>query len=1084
MKIKIFLLLSFIFIFTILGYSQNNVTLEAKNIPLKDVIRAIENQSNITFFYNDNYVDLSRKITIKVEHKTLTDVLLVLKEIAFVDFTFMPNNLVIIKPLNTKKQIRIVGKVIDANAQPIAGVIVTVKGTSRAVVTDALGNYSIMVNPNERTLVYSFIGMQKKEVAISNQEKIDVYLEAEISQLKEVVVTALGIKQDKRALSYSSQQISELDMSQGSDINFASGFSGKIAGLELRKSTSGAGGSTVITLRGEKSLYGTNQPLFVIDGVPMENSQFSSPTDFWGGRDSGDGLSSLNPDDIESMTVLKGANAAILYGSQGANGVIVITTKKGKKGKTTVSYSSSLTFEKATDLPKLQFTYGQTTTGSLDSWGAKGNYVNNVKDFFDIGVNSMNSVSLSGGNDITTAYLSYSNTNSNGILPTNQFVKNNLTLKQSTKLFGDKMTVSSNIMLVDQQIDNKVLNGYYWNPLTGLYLFPRGLDFNKYKNQYQVFDANRNLMTQNWPVSIDIQQNPYWILNNNTNTESTKRVIGHLELTYQVSKDLSIQARGNYDYTLQIFEQKIKAGTNPVLAPPNGRWQYDNYYNSQQYADLIIFYNRDLGNDFVMHSILGTSYERRINGDGFNVDSNQDGLTIPNEFSFQNLKSAPDLKNVINGRSIKESLFSNLSLSYKELLYLDLSVRNDWASTLAFTNNLSYFYPSAGISLIVDKLIKLPKIVDFAKLRASLSQVGNEVPAFFTNPLNSVNRDGLVLNTEKPFTELKPESQYSFELGFETRLFCNRLSLDATWYQIDNKNQFIPLDAPAGSGYTLYYVNAGHIQNKGLELTLIASPIKTSEFRWKTEINYSQNRNKVIELDPNLTGRFNLGGGGDGFDMFIEKGGSMGDIYVNAFKRDAKGNLLLTDDGVPIKDIVSKKIGNANPRMMLGWNNVFSYKNMSFSFLIDSKIGGKCVSMSEAFYDQYGVSQRTADARDHNGVYVTGVKTDGTIFSGYVSAQTYYTGIAGRDGILEPYVYDATTIRFRQMSLTYFMDLKNKRLIDNMSFSIIAQNLFFIYKKAPFDPDLTIGTGNGIQSVESFCLPPTKSIGFSMKINF
>jgi TonB-dependent SusC/RagA subfamily outer membrane receptor len=525
MKIKIFLLFCFIFVLTLFGFSQNNVTLEAKNIPLKDIIRAIENQSNVTFFYNDNYLDLSKKVTLKVENKSLNDVLLILKESASVDFAFMPNNLVIIRPLNTQKQFRVTGKVIDDAVQPIVGAIVTVKGSSRAVVTDALGDYSIFVSPNDRTLVFSFIGMKKKEVAISNQKNIDVYLETMISQLKEVVVTALGIKQDKKALSYSSQQISSLDMSKGTDLNFASGFSGKIAGLELRKSTSGAGGSTKITLRGEKSLYGTNQPLFVIDGIPMENSQFSSPINFWGGRDSGDGLSSLNPDDIESMTVLKGANAATLYGSQGANGVIVITTKKGKKGKTTVSLSSSLTFEKATDLPKLQYTYGQTAIGSLDSWGAKGNYNNNAKDFFSTGVNSLNAVSISGGNDITTAYLSYSNSSSNGILPTNQFAKNNITVKQSTKLFGDRMTVSSNVMLVDQQINNKVLNGYYWNPLTGLYLFPRGLDFGKYKSEYQVFDPNRNLMTQNWPVSIDIQQNPYWILNNNSNTESTKRVI-------------------------------------------------------------------------------------------------------------------------------------------------------------------------------------------------------------------------------------------------------------------------------------------------------------------------------------------------------------------------------------------------------------------------------------------------------------------------------------------------------------------------------------------------------------------------------
>jgi TonB-linked SusC/RagA family outer membrane protein len=1070
-------------------YSQTAINLNVKNEPLREVLKKIEQKSSFRFFYSDDLILLDKKINIRTKSREPLKVLDDICQNSDLTYRVFDNNLIVITSKSSiEQQFTVSGLVTDKDGQPLIGVNVFVDGTTIGTVTDLDGHYELAIPDQNAVLVFSSIGYLTEKVPIEDNKVIDLVMIEDIKNLQEVVVTALGIKRDKKALSYSSQQLSSDEISKGQNLNFVGSLSGRAAGIDLRKSNTGAGGSTKIILRGTKSFYGSSQPLFVIDGIPMANYQTSDAKGFWGGVDSGDGLSNLNPDDIESINILKGSNAAALYGSQGSNGVIIITTKKGAKGKAKIELSSSTVFQKASILPKLQTKYGQTSEGAIDSWGEKGSYTDPINDFFRTGIDMLNSVSISGGNEMASAYLSFANSSSKGIMPTNNFNKNNVTLSLKSEFFKN-FSVSTNVMFTDQKINNKILNGYYFNPLTGLYLFPRGLNMDYYKENYQVMDPDRNMLTQNWFTDQDTQQNPYWILHNNANDESTKRVLGSINMEYKLTKAISIQARGNYDYTHQIYEQKIKAGTQSTLAPDNGRWIYNNTTSSQQYIDLLVNYTKDFGL-FDVYGLLGTSYQKKIIGDGINIDSDKSNLIVPNEFYMNNLDLSSwngEMKSVMTSKEVKESVFGNLSLGYNKMLYLDVSGRKEWSSTLAATSKDSYFYPSIGLSAIISEMATLPTPISFAKLRASYSYVGKEIPAFMTIPMNTVSaKNGVELNTEMSYRELKPETQKSLELGAEMRFLKNRLGFEATYYHIDNLDEFLKLAAPAGSGYTFYYVNAGQIRNTGVEAVLTIFPVKNNTFTWKSDINFSKNNNKVIKLDPSLKGKYNPEGGGEGYDMTITEGGSIGDIYVNAFLRDSTtGKIILNDDNLPVKAKEEKLIGSANPDFAIGWNNTFTYKNASLSFLIDGKFGGKFVDMTEAWYDQYGLSQRSADARDAGGVLVSGIKEDGTEVSTTVDAKSYYTRTGGRGSFVEPYVYDATNIRLRQLVISYLFDVsKIQVFFKTASLSLVGNNLFFFYREAPFDPDNTISTGINTQSVENFSLSPTRSFGFNIKLNF
>ena len=741
----------------------------------------------------------------------------------------------------------------------MVGVPVVVKGTTIGTATDIDGNFKLSVPNDATTLVISFIGMKPQELPIGNQTVFNVVLQSDVTALGDVVVTALGIPRDKKTLTYASQQVSAADIRVAGNTNFMDGLAGKASGLDIKTSSSGAGGSTKAVLRGNKSLVGLSEPLYVIDGIPLVNNKGGQP-DSYGGTDGGDGLSALNNDDIESINVLKGANAAILYGSQGANGVVIITTKKGKAGKVDVNINSVTTFEKVSGLPEFQFNYG-AVGGSDYSWSTtKGDYQSSyIKDFFQTGINTVNSISVSGGSDKTLAYFSYSNTSAKGVMPTNTYLKNNFSFNQSTKLFNDKVTISSNVMFSNEVSKNRPGAGYYNNPLTGLYLFARERDFQSYKDTYQVLDPARNLYKMSWYSTEEKQNNPYWEINNDPKLDTKYRVIASSKLSWNIAKNLNFDVRGSVDYNDKTHDYRYAAAGNSVSVSPNGKWDYNKLNDKAFYSDAILNYNTKFS-DFTLNALAGASYQKTTLNDGIAVNNNTISLMYPNIFTFENIPFNVMFYESTNAsgdlsRIIKEGLFGNIQLGYKEMLFLDLSGRNDWASTLALSGNESYFYPAAGITAIISNMVTLPEVISFAKVRASSSQTANEIPFNRVNPWNSIGGagtptgiGGITRATQVPFTNMKPEMITSNEAGAEMRFFKGRAGFEFTYYSDISKNQFLTLTAPSGSWYTTYYVNAGKITNKGFELTLDVTPVETSDFRWNSSVNLSQNKNKIVEL--------------------------------------------------------------------------------------------------------------------------------------------------------------------------------------------------------------------------------------------
>jgi TonB-linked SusC/RagA family outer membrane protein len=819
----------------------------------------------------------------------------------------------------------------------------------------------------------------------------------------------------------------------------------------------------------------------------MVNNKGGQPGSY-GGNDRGDGLSSINPADIETVNILRGANASILYGSQGANGVILITTKKGKAGKTVVDFNSSTVFEQVTGLPDLQFDYG-TVGGDLNWSKVKGNYKKDyVKDFFQTGSIATNSINVSGGNNQTTAYFSYSNITSKGAMPTNTYDKNTITLNQSTKLFNDKITLSSNVIFANEKSYNRPGAGYYNNPLTGLYTFARDKDFASYKENYQVFDVARNLYKQSWYSTYEFQNNPYFELNNNSKLATNNRVIANMKLAYDVMNHVKFETRANVDYNDVLYDNRYVAGGNSVSVSPNGSWSYSKYKDQSLYADAILTYNNNFGN-FSLTGLLGASYQNNTFGEGMNVANGTIPLQYPNFFSFSNMPYNVIFNSTIN-KTVKQGVFASANIGYKEVLFLDVSARNDWASTLALTGNQSYLYPAFGLSAVISQMIQLPEAISYLKVRASNSMTGNEVPFNVVNPWNSIGGaggpsgiGGINRNSQVPFTNLNPEIITSNEVGTDIKFLNGRLGFDFTYYNSVSTNQFLSLAAPSGSGYSSYFVNAGKIVNKGFELTIDAQPFRTENFAWNTNINLSRNQNEIVELiaaNPN----YQVGGDDEGFASIIKAGGSFQDLYIFKFNRNSAGQIILSPAGVPTKAATQVKVGNVNPDLIAGWNHNLTYKDFFVSALINAKFGGVAFSKTEAFLDSYGASQRSADARLNATIPINAVSSTGTAVTS-IDPVLYYSAIGDRNKIMEPYVFSRTNVRLGQLAFGYNLKInKASFLIKDASFSLVARNLFFFYKEAPFDPEQSMSTGNGMQSNDVFSMPSTRSIGFNVKLTF
>jgi TonB-linked SusC/RagA family outer membrane protein len=1000
-------------------------------------------------------------------------------------------------------QTREIRGTVTSEKGPVVGASVIVSGETTGTSTNNDGNFSLRIPSGKASLVVSSVGYATKQVAVSgNESQINITLEEAKSELQEVVVTALGIKRERKSLTYATQQIDGDEITKAGNTNFMNALSGKVAGVNISVSNSGAGGSTKAVLRGNKSLNGTSEALYVIDGVPMVNNKGGQPGSY-GGTDGGDGLSAINPADIESVTILRGASASILYGSQGANGVVLITTKKGRAGKIAIDFSSTNAFDQVSGLPDFQYRYG--TVGGDYSWTPvpantpgtdlinitkspvqnvqSNNYQKGyIKDFFRTGFTTTNSLAISGGNDKTTAYFSYANTSATGVLPTNTYGRNQFSFNQSTKLLKDKLTITSNVMFSSEKSKNRPGAGYYNNPLTGLYLFARDRDFKSYKENYAIFDSARNMPKMNWYSTEEKQNNPFWELNQDSKLQTSNRVIADLKLVYQIAEGLSFQIRGNIDYNEVVRDNRYAADGNSVSVSPNGTWSYTRYTDKALYTDGILTYNKNFGK-FSLNGLAGVSYQKYNFNDGMNVGNGTTALRYPNFFSFSNMPANVIFNKTIN-RSIKEGAFGDITLGFKDMLFLDVAARNDWASTLALTGNQSYLYPSAGLSAVISQMVTLPQAISYFKVRASVSQTANEVPFNVVNPQNSIGTGGVInRNTQVPFTNLKPEKIVASEYGTDIRFLDGRIGINFTVYKDVSTNQFLSLAAPSGSGYTRYYVNAGKIVNNGFEFVLNLEPIRRDDFSWNIAFNGSTNKNKIVELikeNPNYV----VGGQDEGFDSRIMAGGSFNDLWIYKFARNDAGQIILDPvTARPTKATDEAKVGNVNPDFLLGWNNNLTYHNFFASVLMDAKFGGVAFSKTEAFLDAYGVSERTAAARDKGYVPINAIM--GTTAVTTIDPYTYYQTVGDRNSIMEPYVFSRTNIRLAQLVIGYTFRPKNSNpLIKDASVSLIGRNLFFFYKKAPFDPEQAMSTSNSMQSNDVFSMPATRTMGFNVKLTF
>lgn len=1108
-----------------------SITIQVKNKNMEEVFTEIAAKTGLSFHYDKSDLNLRKKISLNCVKLPLEEVLSQLTEQTGLKFTRKNNKIIVnmdtaasgttavsgkTEEARADKEIR--GRVKDANGNPLPGVTVVIKGTNKGTQTNAQGDFSLGANTGD-VLVFRFLGFTNQEVTVGSGDVYDIELQENTRALNEIVVTALGVQRKAKELTYATQQLNNDDLSRVKDANVINSLAGKAAGVTISRSASGLGGTARVIMRGNKSTR-ENQPLYVIDGVPMANFSPSQPANAYGqsgdiqsgaGRDGGDGISNINPDDIESINILKGASAAAQYGSQAANGVIVITTKRGRAGRMRIDYSSDYTMEKVMLLPELQFRYGQTKDPApvSSSWGPKVNAPNHVKGFFNTGGTWTNGLSVSGGNEIAQSYFSYSNTNSKGVMPTSRFNRHTLNFRETLKLLNDKLSLDANITFVKQDARNRPVSGLYFNPLTSVYMFPRGLNFQQYKNEYEVFSQKRNMMTQNWwNINTDLDQpgeeilaNPYWILNRNVRDEERYRGMASLAIKYQLLSWLSVQARGNFDRSYDEYEMRINASTHLSQAARNGRYTLEKEFNTQLYGDLIFNYNKDISKELKLSGIVGTSITDFRTRDRVLNDNNVgplDGLFSPNIFQLANIDPmAMTVQQGVDRKQI-QALFASANLGFKDYLFLDLTGRNDWSSTFAYTPTMKsgYFYYSAGLTAVVSEMFKMPEAISFTKLRLSYAKVGNDLPAYITRPatynyrmLGGVKQLSFNNRVPHPDTYLQPEDNRSFEAGMEMRFLNDRIGVDVTWYKNNNYRQYVEIQAPPGSKYSIYYLNLGNIRNTGLEAMLTLVPVKTSNLTWTSNINFAYNKNKVVKLsDPNIVAKsvvFRLTEPGSNmYASAVEEGGQWGDIYTQAIvKRNAAGQIVL-DENNRIQDSASAimYVGSPNPDFTLGWNNKVDYKNFTLTFLIDGRFGGKVMSMTQSMLDAAGVSEASAKARDAGGVRLeNAIDKDGKPYTGLYDARQYYEDIGGRNGNGDMYMYDATAIRLRELSLSYQLPLKGK-FVRSLRLGLIGRNLFFLKREAPFDPEVSAGGDNRLQGIDIFGLPATRSFGASLKL--
>lgn len=971
------------------------------------------------------------------------------------------------------------GTVLDENGEPVIGATVSVKGTNLVTVTDIDGRFELKV-PNGSILSVSYLGYTTAEVPATG-ENLTISLKPDERQLAEVVVTALGIRRSEKALSYNVQQVNSEQLTTVKSANFMNSLAGKVAGVNINASSAGVGGATRVVMRGPKSINQSNQALYVVDGVPINNRNNGETGSIYSTQPGSEGIADINSEDIESISVLSGPAAAALYGSAAAQGVIMITTKKGSKGRVQVTISNSSQFLSPFKMPEFQNSYANRP-GEVRSWGEKGGSPYGgfePEDFFNTGTNIQNNVALTVGNDRNQTYLSVGTTNARGIIPDNKYNRYNFTVRNTTKFLDDKLTLDFSLSYVNQNDRNLMAQGQYFNPLVPLYLFPRGESFDAIRT-FEVWDASRGIYVQNWNFGDALQmQNPYWVAKRMNRINHKHRYMTNASLKYQITPWLDVTGRLRFDRTNTKFEDQRYASTINLFAhSPYGFYKYENVSDQALYGDLMANINKTLG-DFSIGANIGGSFQRtQYEDEGY-----QGGLKAPSNLFTPNAidyAAATNDNRPIYGfnKHYINSLFANAELGWKSMLFLTLTGRNDWDSALAGTKHESFFYPSVGMSAIISQMVQLPEFISYMKVRGSWASVGSAISPNIASrwryEYNPASQSYSTVTYKFPET-FYPERTNSWEAGLTARFFDNALTLDVTFYQSNTRKQTFLRPITVGEGYSKEYVQTGNVRNRGLELSLGYN--KTwGDFTWNSSLTYSMNRNKIIDLleDPNeVISQAGL----NGANVILKKGGTMGDVYTYTdFARDSEGNIALDASGNVMRQTLSnpKYCGSVLPKGNIGFSNDFTWKGLNLGFLVTARLGGIVLSQTQALLDYYGVSQATADAREAGGIAVN---------TGMVSAESYYSVVGGDNPIWSEYIYSGTNVRLQEAHISYNLPRKWLGGMD-LTVGLTANNLFMIYCKAPFDPETTGSTGTFYQGFDYFMQPSLRTLGFNIKLKF
>ena len=1098
--------------------TQKKISLQMENATVENILNEIERQTDYLFVCES--LDMSRRMSVDLKDKSVEEALSHIFDGTGVSWKVTGSNIYLFPKTENKDKVSdiVTGTVLDNFGEPLIGAAVLVKGTTIGAGTDLDGKFEFqlpadLLSSDNVILEFSCLGYKSQEIKLGNKRVFEVKLADDSIMMEGTVVTALGIKRSEKALSYNVQEIKADDLVSNKDANFINSLNGKVAGLNINASSSGVGGATKVIMRGQKSISQSSNALYVIDGVPMYTTAREGGTQF-DSQGSTDPIADINPEDIESISVLTGAAAAALYGSDAANGAIVVTTKKGKEGKLIVNASAGVEIMNPFVLPRFQNRYG---TGDLNSsigsdvrsYGNLMNSSNNpgydpAKDYFRTGATYTESVSVSTGNEKNQTYISGSAIDSDGIVPNNGYHRYNFTFRNTTSFLKDKMHLDVGASYIIQKDRNTTNQGTYNNPLVGAYIFPRGTDWEDIR-MYERYDVTRRLYTQYWPIGDAgmTMQNPYWINYRNLRENRKDRYMLNASLSYEILDWLNIAGRVRVDNSTNKYTEKFYASTLPQLteSSKNGLYGISTTKDSQIYADVLLNIDKRFNEDWTLQANIGASitdmrYDAFKNrGPIADGEMSEEKPGLANVFNVQNLSNSQKTSRLQEGwREQTQSVFGSAEVGYKGAYYLTLTARNDWPSQLAgpHSNKKSFFYPSVGASVVLSQIIpNMPENLEYLKIRGSYASVGTAFERYIANPMYKWNSSGLSWNTQTqyPMYDLKPELTDSWEIGLSMR-FLKWFSLEATYYHTNTKNQTFNPQISTGSGSSEIYIQSGDVMNQGCEISLGFGK-DWNRFRWDSNLAFSTNQNKIISLADNVlnaaTGEYfsvdQLDMNGLGLAHFIlRKGGTLGDLYSFAdFKYDSNGMIVVNEDGTVSPNMIAEakdyvKLGSVLPKANLSWRNDFRIAGFNFGFLITARFGGIVYSSTQAVLDYYGVSEASAAARDAGGVFING--------GDRVDANKWFSSVGGSNPLPQEYTYSGTNVRLQEASIGYTFPRKMLGNVCDLNLSIVGRNLWMIYNRAPFDPESVATTGNYYQGIDHFMMPSLRNFGFNIRITF